>query len=140
MQPTLKTSEMGCDLVDKSLMFMISGATYPGVPQRTKRYFGSSATVARPKSIIVGYFERITFSGLRSRWMTFLRESSAIPRRMPLRMNLRSFGRDLETELNLVQMGEPSTNCIAKYIEFSDSYTPSNFMRLGWLNIRVILI
>ena len=66
MQPALKTSLIGKDFVDISLMLMISGATYPGVPQRTNKYFYSSATVAKPKSIIIGYLLKIIFSGFRS--------------------------------------------------------------------------
>jgi hypothetical protein len=47
---------------------MISGATYPGVPHLTNKYLGSSAIVARPKSIIIGEsFVTIIFYGLRSR-------------------------------------------------------------------------
>lgn len=45
---------------------MIYGATYPGVPHLTNKYFGSSATVANPKSIMIGYLLRIIFYGLRS--------------------------------------------------------------------------
>jgi hypothetical protein len=34
------------------LILTISGATYPGVPHLTNKYYGSSAHVARPKSAI----------------------------------------------------------------------------------------
>lgn len=37
MQPTLKTSLIGWDFVDMSLMLIISGATYPGVPHLTNK-------------------------------------------------------------------------------------------------------
>ena len=68
MHPALNTSLIGNDLVDISLIFIIYGATYPGVPQRTNRYLGSSAIVASPKSMIIGIsFVTIIFSGFRSR-------------------------------------------------------------------------
>ena len=38
---------------NKSFILKISGATYPGVPHRTKIYFGSSMFVAKPKSTIL---------------------------------------------------------------------------------------
>ena len=50
MTPAENMSEIGSLLVDMSLMLMISGATKPGVPHRTKRYYLSSAWVASPKS------------------------------------------------------------------------------------------
>lgn len=66
MQPTLNTSLIGNDFVDMSLMLIIYGATYPGVPHLTNKYLGSSATVAKPKSIIIGYLLKIIFSGFKS--------------------------------------------------------------------------
>ena len=50
--PRLNMSQMGSYLAFKSLRLTISGATYPGVPHLTKRYYFSSAWVARPKSAI----------------------------------------------------------------------------------------
>ena len=41
--PAEKISLMGSLLVDMSLILMISGATKPGVPHLTNRYFSSSA-------------------------------------------------------------------------------------------------
>jgi len=62
---------MGSLLVDISLILMISGATKPGVPQRTNKYFSSSAKVASPKSQITRsldpYFRNIIFYGFKSR-------------------------------------------------------------------------
>ena len=52
MTPTENISQIGSHLAFRSLMLTISGATYPGVPHRTKRYSGSSAQVASPKSAI----------------------------------------------------------------------------------------
>lgn len=66
MHPALNTSLIGKDLVDISLILIIYGATYPGVPHRTKRYLGSSASVAKPKSIIIGYLDKIMFYGFKS--------------------------------------------------------------------------
>lgn len=48
--PAEKTSLIGSLLVFMSLILMISGATNPGVPHLTNRYFSSSAYVASPKS------------------------------------------------------------------------------------------
>jgi hypothetical protein len=52
-------------------MFIIYGATNPGVPHLTNKYFYSSEYVARPKSHIIVYkvFEdlNIIFYGLISR-------------------------------------------------------------------------
>lgn len=71
MIPAEKTSLIGLHLVDISLMLMISGATNPGVPHLTNRYFYSSAYVANPKSQMANscefYFLKRMFSGLRSR-------------------------------------------------------------------------
>lgn len=76
MSPAENTSLIGSLLVDISRILIISGATNPGVPHLTKRYFYSWAAVARPKSQITTSFVfsllNIIFSGLRSRWMTFL--------------------------------------------------------------------
>lgn len=78
---------MGNDLVDMSFMLIIYGATYPGVPHLTNKYFGSSAIVANPKSIIIDYLLKIIFSGFKSLWMTFFRAISLNPRRMPFIIN-----------------------------------------------------
>lgn len=37
ISPAEKTSQIGSLLVDMSLMLIIYGATYPGVPQRTNK-------------------------------------------------------------------------------------------------------
>jgi hypothetical protein len=50
--PTENKSQIGSHLAFKSLIFTISGATYPGVPHLTNKYYGSSAQVASPKSAI----------------------------------------------------------------------------------------
>lgn len=50
MMPAENISLMESLFVDRSLILMISGATKPGVPHLTKRYFSSSAWVASPKS------------------------------------------------------------------------------------------
>jgi hypothetical protein len=48
---------MGSHLVVISLILMISGATNPGVPHLTIRYFYYSAYVASPKSQIANSWE-----------------------------------------------------------------------------------
>lgn len=45
-------SQIGSYLALRSFKLTIYGATYPGVPHLTKRYYFSSAYVARPKSAI----------------------------------------------------------------------------------------
>ena len=52
MSPAEKTSLIGSLFVDISLIFIIYGATKPGVPHLTNKYFSSSAKVAKPKSQI----------------------------------------------------------------------------------------
>ena len=88
MHPALNTSLIGNDLVVMSLMLMIYGATYPGVPQRTNKYLGSSARVARPKSIIIGYFDKIMFSGFKSLCITFFLAISLNPLKIPFIITL----------------------------------------------------
>ena len=70
IKPAEKTSLIGSLFADISLILMISGATKPGVPQRTKRYFSASASVASPKSQITRshepYFLKMMFSGFKS--------------------------------------------------------------------------
>jgi len=54
-----------------SLIFIISGATKPGVPHLKNKYFSSSAKVANPKSQIDKSFDpyllNIIFYGFKSR-------------------------------------------------------------------------
>jgi len=60
-------------LVFISLILIIYGATNPGVPHLTNKYFGSSWNVARPKSQIArsveNYFLKMIFSGFKSLWI-----------------------------------------------------------------------
>ena len=55
MTPAEKTSLIGSLLVYMSLILMISGATYPGVPHLTNKYFYASALVASPKSQMLSW-------------------------------------------------------------------------------------
>lgn len=90
MTPAEKTSLIGWLLVLISRILIISGATNPGVPQRTNRYFYSSAYVARPKSQMATYHPcallNIIFSGFRSRWMILHLARCDRPRRSPSMM------------------------------------------------------
>jgi hypothetical protein len=70
MTPAEKTSLIGSLLVVISFIFIISGATKPGVPHLTNKYLFSSAKVASPKSQIPSYklfyFLNIIFYGFKS--------------------------------------------------------------------------
>ena len=71
MIPMLKISQIGSILVSILVIFITSGATYPGVPHRTNKYFSLLESYESPKSAILTELSFIKiFSGLRSRWIT----------------------------------------------------------------------
>ena len=74
MTPRLKTSHFSLYFSLSSKLFMISGATKPGVPQRGYKYLSTFKKLDSLKSIIFtskssrGLFMR-RFSGFKSRWI-----------------------------------------------------------------------
>ncbi len=122
-----------------SLILRIYGATYPAVPQRTKRYLVSSARVARLKSMILISFLGVIrmFSGFRSRWRTpFLdmyRTALRICRRMMAVSSLFSEDLDYFFFCDMYCYREvPSTFSSTKYRILSSSKTPWSLAMFSW--------